>query len=488
MNHFIHVRGAPDDFDHWADIVNDDSWNYENVLPYFIKSEHLKDPVVENSRYGEYHGYDGPMGVARQPSLAANNYLAAFGELGNRIVVDVNGPDTLGYTQSMLIITDSVRQCTSYTYIRPVRTRPNLYVLRHAYVTKIIIDENNRAVAVEVVIDNKKYIYRASREIIVSAGVFKTPQILMLSGIGPKEHLESFNISVKADLPVGDNWQEHLAVTIVHRMDESIVDPVIPLPTIVPFPILVGLVSLNETQTYGDYQVFGLILGKDTPYLILACAVVFGFRPEICDKYNNQVIGYNSLYSLITLINPSSRGKIRMKSAEPFADPEITTGFYDKEDDLRKMVEYVKDYIQVSNTTFFTQVNAKLLDLDLIECKDFIYGSDEFWRCYILHTTVSTYHSTSSCPMGTVLDSCLRVYNIKSLRVVDASAMPTVPRGNPLAAVIMIAEKASDMIKADAYKYPSCEDLKECVCNIRLPEHRDNITMAKEKQDPLERL
>lgn len=482
MNHFVHIHGAPHDFDHWANVVGDSSWRYENVLPYFKKSEHLQDPVVENSPFVNYHGLDGPMGVARQPSLAANPYLVSFGELGNKVVLDVNGPYTSGITQSMFTLTDGVRQCSAYSYISPVKDRENLFVLRHTCVTKILFNKNKRAVAVVAYRNNQKYVYKACKEIILCAGVFKTPQLLMLSGIGHKKHLESFDIEVIAELPVGDNWQDHQAVSVVHRMDKSIVDPVVPLPNIIPFPVINGVFSLNKTKAYGEYQVFGLIIGKDTPYLLLACAIVFGYKPEICDSFNNQVLGYNSLYTLLTMLHPISTGTVRLQSKDPHKDPKITTGFYKKPSDLNKMLAFMKDYLKVGNTTFFSQVNASLINPDLKECKNYTFGSDEYLRCYILHTTVSVYHSTSTCAMGSVVDSHLRVYNVTNLRIADASIMPTIPSGNPNAAVIMIGEKASDMIKEDADKFHSCKELKnDCGYRIRLPEDRGNSTIgAKE--------
>ncbi|KOB60265.1 putative ecdysone oxidase [Operophtera brumata] len=389
------------------------------------------------------------MGVARQPSLAANPYLVSFGELGNKVMLDENGPDALGFTQSMFMLTDGVRQCSAYSYIRPVKDRKNVFVLRHTCAIKILFNKKKRAVAVEAYRNNQKYVFKASKEIILCTGVFKTPQLLMLSGIGHKKHLESFNIKTVSDLPVGDNMQDHLAVSIIHRMDKSIVDPVVPLPTIIPFPVITGTV------------IIGLIFGKDTPYLLLACAVLFGYKPEICDSFNKQALGF---YTFLTMLHPEPTGKVRLNTANPFDHPDITTGYYKNRSDLDKMVTFMKDYLRVGNTTFFTKVKGSFIDPGFVECKKYTFGSDEFLRCYILHATVSVYHSTSTCPMGSVVDSRLRVYKVSKLRVVDASVMPTIPSGNPNAAVIMIAEKASDMIKEDAHKFPSCKELKkDCV-------------------------
>ncbi|XP_022828712.1 glucose dehydrogenase [FAD, quinone]-like [Spodoptera litura] len=448
LNHFIHTRGTEYDYNCWAKMTNDDSWRYENVLPYFKKSERVDDPEILQA-YGEYHGIHGPMGITRQlENDTVNDLLKAFAEAGNPSVLDLNANVYIGYTQPQYMFADRKRQTPAYTYLKPIKDYSNLHVSKNTRVTKIIF-EGNVAVGVEAMFKGKTYRFRATKEIIVCAGVYNTPQLLMLSGIGHRKHLKSFNIDLIQDLPVGDNLVDQVAVTIVHKLKKyPIPIPAIPSDlTKIPFPILVGSAALNKTKQIPEYQTFNIFLAHDLPYLTIACAQVFGLRNEICDRWQKQVESRDSLYTLLTILQPKSRGRVRLASSNPYDDPIITTGFFDKDEDLMNMLEYVKDFISVGETEYFKEIGAGVVGLNLEECADKEAGSDEFWICYILNHASSPYHQTSTCPMGRVVDSQLLVKGVEKLRVVDASVMPRIPRAAPNAAVIMLAEKASDMIK-----------------------------------------
>uniref|UniRef100_A0A2A4IZ69 Glucose-methanol-choline oxidoreductase N-terminal domain-containing protein n=1 Tax=Heliothis virescens TaxID=7102 RepID=A0A2A4IZ69_HELVI len=452
LNHLLHTRGTPSDFDTWAEISKDSSWKYDNILQYFIKSERLVDePTLK--KYGKYHGTSGPMGISRQPrDSQVANLLKAFAEVGNPSVLDLNANITLGYTQPQFMIADKKRQTPAYSYLKNVKNNSNLFVSKNTRVTRIIFDDN-KAVAIEAVYKGETYIFRANKEIIVSAGVYNTPQILQLSGIGPKEHLEKFDINVINDLPVGDNFVDQVSVTLVYKLESHI--PFLPNladvdldPTAVPFPVLAGSVALNKSATNPDYQTYNLLLGQNTPLLPVACAVVFDLRDEICDKWQKEIINRDALYTVAALLQPKSRGTVRLASADPFKDPVITTGYFTNNEDLETMVKIIKDFTTVGNTEYFKKIGAELAGLDLDVCADKTKGSDEFWKCYILNHAGSPYHAVGSCPMGEVVDGNLKVKGVEGLRVVDASVMPKIPHGAPNAAVIMLAEKAADMIKS----------------------------------------
>lgn len=452
LNHFIHLRGVPADYDCWAKKARDNSWKYENVLQYFKKSERVDDVEIL-SQYGEFHGVDGPMGLTRQPEEEVTDILKSFAEVGNPTVLDLNADKYVGYTQPQYMLADKKRQTPAYVYLNPVKDYPNFYVSKHTRVTRIIF-EGNVAVAVEAVYKGKTYTLRAKKEIILSAGVFNTPQLLMLSGIGPKEHLDSFNIKTLKDLPVGDNMIDHVSVTMVHKMKKY----PIPIPNLpaekpnlfrFPFPAMAGSVALNKSRTCPDYQTYNLFFKHDLPYLTLACAIVFGLRDEICNRWQKQVKSRDSLYTVLAYLQPKSRGSVRLRSTDPFEDPVITTGFYSNEEDLKEMLKIIKDFITVGDTEYFKKIGAGLVGLNLKECAGKEIGTDEFWECYILEHSSSPYHNVGTCPMGKVVDGKLKVKGFKRLRVVDASVMPNIPRSAPNAAVIMLAEKASDMIKND---------------------------------------
>ncbi|KAJ8707933.1 hypothetical protein PYW08_010299 [Mythimna loreyi] len=451
LNHFVHTRGIPKDYNNWAKMVGDESWRYENILKYFVKSERLDDAEILR-KYGEFHGTDGPMGISRQPEQEVVNILKAFAEVGNPTVLDLNANKTVGYSQSQFMYDNYKRQTPAYSYLTPIKDYANLHVSTNTMVTRIIF-EGNAAVGVEAINDGKRYTFRANKEIIMSAGVFNTPKLLMLSGIGPKDHLESFNIEVLQDLPVGENLIDHVAVTVLHKLKQYIPVPNVPKAAVnflrVPFPVLTSLVALNKSRTCPNYQTFNLFFQHDVPFVTPTCNTVFGLRNEICDRWQKEVISRDSLYSLLTLLQPKSRGVVRLSDTDPSADPIITTGYYTKSDDLENMVTNVKDYITVGESSYFQQIGAEIAGLDLPACAEFEQGSDDFWKCYVLEHTTSTYHFVGTSAMGQVVDSKLRVKGLEGIRVVDASVMPNIVHGAPNAAVIMLAEKASDMIKND---------------------------------------
>lgn len=399
----------------------------------------------------------GPGAITRQPKAYSNQYLEALNETGSPTPLDIT--EGIGYAESLFIVNSKgIRQNTAFTYLTPARLRSNLFVLRKTQVILIIFDKK-RAAAVVAIRNGKTYVYRASKEIIISAGVFDSPKLLMLSGIGPRKHLESLNIPVKADLPVGKNFQDQVAVPIVHQMEPNILPP--PLysvnPLAVPFPVILGLAALNETQPYADYQMFLLLFFANTPFLQLACAVIFQFRTDLCDELNKANLLHNTLFALLSIAQPLSRGQVKLRSTNPSDAPLITTGFFNNKTDLDNIVNYIEDYLKIENSTYFKNVKAELANPNLEKCKQYSFRTQDYWKCYVLHSAGSIYHNCGTCAMGSVVDSKLRVYNVTNLRVVDASVMPTLNYGSPYEAVQMIAEKASDLIKEDTEKKPTCK-------------------------------
>ncbi|KAJ8707934.1 hypothetical protein PYW08_010300 [Mythimna loreyi] len=453
LNHFIHLRGSRLDYNDWAKITGDDSWNYENVLPYFKKSENVCEDDKILKKNCKYHGTNGPIGLTRQPEKKLAGVLKAFAEVGNPTVLDLNANKDVGYTEPQYTLAKSLRQTPGYVYLKTVKDKPNFHVSKHTKVTRIIF-EGNVAVAVEAMYKGKMYVFRARKEIIISAGVFNTPQLLMLSGIGPRNHLESFNIKVLKDLPVGENLIDHVSVTLIHKLKEYPVafpDIFAEIPYLVkyPLPTLAGSVAFDKSQDYPDYHVLNWFLRHDLPYLTLICERIFGMRNDICERWQKQVTKRVAMYSILSNVQPKSRGTVRLRSKNPYADPVIKTGFYTNRDDLRTMVKIIKDFLAVDGTEYFRKLDSEVAGLDLPECAGEKKGTDKFWECYIKEHTHSRYHSVGTCPMGKVVDSKLRVLGVKKLRVVDASVMPEIPCAPPNAAVIMVAEKASDIIKKD---------------------------------------
>lgn len=400
-----------------------------------------------NSETGKYHGTNGPIHITREPHQRSEKYLNSFVEAGQERRLDLNGNITYGYTQPF-IINNIVRQSTAESYIKPIAHRKNLNVMYQTLVTKINLDENRNAVSVTVDVKGNTRTIKANVEIIVAAGVFNSPKLLMHSGIGPKEHLEKFNIPVIQDLPVGENLQDHVAVQIVQKMEKSLEISELPTITTIVFPVIIGAARINKEVPYPEYQTTNLIITHDTPYLVLVCGQVFGYKDEICDALSKATEGRNHLYTLVANITPKSTGTVTIKSADPKDPPVIKLNFYSNPEDFDAMVTYIVDFLKVNNTKYFEEVNSEPIALRLDGCEG-DFTSEKYIRCYILRMSTTLYHNVGTCAMGTVVDSDLKVKGVNRLRVVDASVMPVIPRANPFAAAVMIAEKVSDVIKKD---------------------------------------
>ncbi|KAJ8716996.1 hypothetical protein PYW08_005395 [Mythimna loreyi] len=449
-NFMAYTRGNPHDFDNWAKITGDDSWNWNNVLPYFMKSEKLVDRLLLDSDAGVFHGTDGYLGTTRYYNDEALKYFEAFHEIGHNIVLDTNGNTPLGYTENMFNIAGGIRQSTAQSFLNPIKNHPNLFVLKNTLVSKILFDEDRNAIGVEAILANNETVsFKANKEVIVSGGAINTPQLLMLSGIGPKEHLDSLGIPVISDLPVGQALQDHVIVLMAHTMGKS--PPPKPIdPTKFSYPLIMGYATLNNNQDFQDYyQTINFILNEPTPMLQF-CSFYYSFNDEICDALYKGSLGKEVFFSLITLTYPESRGKILLRSRNPTEQPLIYTGYYSNDIDLDKHVMYLQDFLKVQDTEFFKSAQADLIIPEACGCSD-LYLSHEYWRCYALCMMVSGYHYSASCPMGVVVDSRLNVFGVKRLRIADASIMPKIVGANTNAATIMIGEKAADFIKEDHY-------------------------------------
>ncbi|XP_048768069.2 glucose dehydrogenase [FAD, quinone]-like [Ostrea edulis] len=470
MNSMQYIRGSRHDYDGWAR-EGCTGWSYRDVLPYFIKSEDVQIPELQKS---EYHGKGGYLSVSDGTATPLNKkiYARAMEELGYPIT-DCNGKSQIGYCSSQETVNNGERCSTVKAFLRPAMGRRNLHVSMNSHVTKILI-KDKKAVGDTFVKDNRKHVIMAHKEVIVSAGAVSSPQILMLSGIGPKEHLESKGIPVVADLPVGDNLQDHVMTFLEFHDNSSTVASLAKVSS--PITILQYLAmksgSLGKTHLegtafltddeilppYSQFHFSSIAYAPEITQLFIDNLNIDkklkqGKEKEFQEKIDKNI---GTFIVLPILLHPKSRGTIRLQSDDPFDPPLIDPNYLDHPDDIKTFLRGVRKCLRLGNTEAFQSIGASPqdpLEAYTPQCDEFPIDSDEYWFCRLRHYTYTVYHPTSTCRMGAkddltaVVDSELRVRRIPNLRVVDASVMRNIPSGNTNAPTIMIAEKAADMIR-----------------------------------------
>ncbi|XP_056016160.1 alcohol dehydrogenase [acceptor]-like [Ostrea edulis] len=470
LNFMQYVRGSRHDYDAWAR-EGCTGWSFRDVLPYFIKSENIQIPELQKS---EYHGKGGYLSFSDGTAtpLNKNVYARAMEELGYPIT-DCNGKSQIGYCPSQETVKNGERCSTVKAFLRPVMGRKNLHVSTNSHVTKILINDK-KAVGVTFVKDNRKHVIIANKEVIVSAGAVSSPQILMLSGIGPKDHLKSNGIPVIADLPVGNNLQDHIMTFIDFHDNSSSVANIAMASS--PLTIVKYLAtksgSLSKSHLEGtafltddeklpphlQFHFYSFTYGPELTQqfidnLNIDLKLQEGKEKEFQERVDKNI---EAFIMLPILLHPKNKGTIRLQSDDPFDPPLIDPNYLDHPDDIKTFLRGVREGLRLGNTKAFQSIGASPqdpLEAYTPQCNDLQQDSDEYWLCRLRHYTYTVYHPTSTCRMGAkddptaVVNPELRVRGIQNLRVVDASVMRNVPSGNTNAPTIMIAEKAADMIR-----------------------------------------
>ncbi|KAI5633862.1 GMC oxidoreductase domain-containing protein [Phthorimaea operculella] len=463
-NYMYYARGHRNDYDDDWVKAGATGWDWDTVLPYFKKSERMTSEEILNGPTADLHSNKGYLGVSR-PNWGneSERYLKAFEEQGYRILLDNNDYDTIGYSQPCFTIDPPLRQSTAVSFLKPIKDRKNLFVLKNTFVRKVLFDENKRAVGVEARLHGKDIIkLYAKKEVILSAGALNSPRILMSSGVGPKEHLEEKGIDVILDSPnVGQNLQDHPTIFLtltskkgILSAPKSVVQFATNLDTF-PVPSIMGMGSLNKSNSAAqpDYEVLAFSFSAAAVIPTLVCTHVFNYEDYICEAFANAGQTRETLFTLLNLLHPESTGSVKLRSSDPEDQPLIDNGFYKTDNDLEKHALCVEDYISVLNSTLFRQYDGDVYDYGIKQCKHLTFNSHEYWKCHIRHIVQTEWHLVGTCAMGPegvgVTDERLRVRGLEGIRVVDGGAIPVVTSGNTNAPIIMLAERASDLIKED---------------------------------------
>lgn len=467
LNYMLYVRGHREDYNDWAKKQGCRGWGYDDVRKYFYQSEKVVSKGWHNSRY---HNTEGELSVSMlHPSNSLPEaFVQACDEAGYGVVQDYNGQSMLGCSIAQVNIERDYRVSTYDAFLGSIGSRANLHVIGNALVSEIDII-NKRADGVIVTKNNMRLLIKARKEVIISGGTVNSPQLLMVSGIGPKKHLEELKIKVLADLPVGQNLQDHMLLPLAFSTD---------VPTLSERDDT----YLNQIRYFTGYntpirsnivEALGFIDTENTtpgtssrPDIMIQFAVTSGQQDDH-KNFNMDPEKFGSLpgisrsdaepqhyvYVLPTLLKPKSRGQIRLTSKDIKVKPEINPNYLAQMDDIHTLARGVEATLNIMKQEAWQSVGGDLkIQLNTKQCDDFEFKSQGYWQCIIEHFATTDYHPVGTCKMGSKSDKTavvtpdLKVKGIRKLRVIDASIMPEIPAANTHAPTVMIAEYGAEKI------------------------------------------
>jgi choline dehydrogenase len=425
LNGMIYIRGNRMDYDNWGQ----PGWSHDELLPYFKRAE-------DNERgASEYHGTGGPLSVSdgRSHNPMSEAFIKATGEAGYSVNHDFNGETQDGFGYYQVTQRDGMRCSTAVGYLHPAMERPNLTVETNVQVHRVTMSEG-RATGVTGRRLGEEIEIRAEREVVLAAGAYNSPQLLMLSGIGPAEQLGPLGIPVIVDQPlVGQNLQDHPQFWLVYAHSQ-------------PVSLLVAGEERYQRQ-YAEERSGPLASnGPEAGGFLRSSAELD--RPDLQFTslpvmFADGGLGFPTAHALSYggyVLQPRSRGSVTLGSDDPTAKPRISHNYYADETDLRTAVAGVRAALRFAEQTALAPYTEKPYSVPASDSEDDI-------RDFLRRNTQTSYHAAGSCAMGKVTDAELRVLGVDGLRVVDASVMPALISGNTNAPTIAIAEKAADLIR-----------------------------------------
>jgi choline dehydrogenase len=442
LNGMLYVRGDRWDYDHWAEL-GCEGWGYDDVLPFFKKSEGHENGA------NAFHGGDGPLKVRRGTpgTPICEAFVEACRSAGEAVIEDFNGPTQEGFGYFDNTIHNGRRWSTASAFLKPARGRSNLTVLTGAVVRRLLI-ENGVARGVEVQIDGRTESISADAEVILSSGAIASPQILMLSGIGPADHLAAMGVEVKLDVPaIGANFQDHVG----HHINIDCPLPVSAYRYTNPLRALAAgvqyLAGRHGPLGRPSLPTGGFFKSRDgAPLADAQMHLTIAKLPEI-DEVTGK-IPLPTSHGFCIIVNqgrPASRGQVRLQSADPTAHPTLDPNYFGEradEDTLLDAVAHLGTILQRAEMRPYIskpdEIGRRFFDRDVV-------------RKELTKNAGSAFHPAGTCRMGSdegsVVDPQLRVRGVRRLRIADASIMPTLINGNTNAPSIMIGEKAAALIQ-----------------------------------------
>jgi choline dehydrogenase len=424
INAMIYIRGNASDFDRWPD-EGAPGWSYQELLPYFIRSE------CNERGDSRYHGHSGPLHVQDSRSMhpLVDHLLEAGARSGYSPNEDFNGASQLGVGRYQLTQRNGVRCSTASAYLHPSRERANLHVFTDTLVLRLLL-HGRRATGVSIQRHGRKETLFSEREIILAAGAYGSPQILMLSGIGPADELAPLGIPAVVDLPVGTNLQDH---------------PLLPMSYLTDERSLFGAGSPEDVALYqegrgpltSNVAEAGVFLSTCGDEGVPDCQ--FEMAPAMYFDEGLSAPFDHALTMTTTVLKPTSRGSVALRSARPDAKPRISHNFLATDHDRTTMITSVRLAMDLFEQPNLSNVRRAPFSVPASDAEADIVA-------FIEQRTGTNYHPTCTCAIGRVVDADLRVFGTEGLRVADASVMPSIVRGNTNAAVIAIAEKAADIL------------------------------------------
>lgn len=447
INAMVYIRGFKSDFDDWKALGNP-GWGWEDVLPYFRRAE---DNELGSD---DYHGIGGPLhvsGIARDAHPLCQVYLDACAELGLPVRRDLNGADSECVGLYQITVRDGIRESAATAYLNPARRRRNLFVEKHAHVTRVVF-ANRAAVGVQYTQKGVLRTVRAAREVILSAGAVNSPQLLQLSGIGASELLQRHGIAVVQHAPaVGQNLQDHLGLDHLYRARRPTLNNELywwsgKLRAGIRYVLSRrGPLSLSVNQAGGFVRSQGAF---DKPNLQLYFSPLSytkappGKRPLMNpDPFPGFLLGYS-------VCRPTSRGYLQIQSPNPLSCPEIRPNYLATDDDVEQMLEGTRFMRKLAATAAMSAIIDEELKPGASVATEDAHIAD------IRERSTTVFHPVGTCAMGSdpnqcVVDHRLRVHGVSRLRVIDASIFPRLTSGNTNAPTIMVGEKGADLVLAD---------------------------------------